>query len=533
MAFAGMMCPRDRKAGQNLASTDQFGTWSRVGRRPLLADATGYCAAFALVAGFLAIFWGITLNYDTAWFLIATRKWLGGAALYSDLMELNPPLMFYLTAPAIWIADLTGMTDSNAQLTFVALLMFASLSWCFRLLADRQGLAPRRRVLLLCAIAAALIIPTLRGFGGVDVAQREQTMLILLMPWVIGLLVWQDPDAGPGAPLRAAVAAIGLCLKPYFLLLPLAVTLWQVLNARSLRPVLSRSNRIIGLAGLLYILAAWWLHPAYFTDIVPMAGRYYGAVSLGGMRMLTAVNSLATVLLLFALLPAVWSRRGGRSTAILLVLICAALGIYLVQWKGFGYHLMPFEAFGILAAGWLIATPAGGKGASALAVLVLLSAVAHDVKFLRSHHAVMGPLIPYAQSLGGRPRIAVISTTIAAGPPLALASGADWVGRYPVMWQMPGVVNTLHAADCADEPAYCAALRSTRDRVRDEVVTDLVEGAPDMLILDTSRWLLADPSFQWERFLSGDPRFSQVRARLPVRTDIPGFTILTARPLAP
>lgn len=502
-------------------------------RRPALADVAGHCVVLVLAVAFLVLFWGVTLNYDTAWFLIATRKWLGGAGLYSDVMELNPPLMFYLTAPAIRIADLTGMSDANAQLSLVALLMFATLSWCSRLLAYGQGLAVLRRVLLLCAIAAALVIPTLRGFGGVDIAQREQVMLILVMPWVIGLLIWQDPDAGPGARLRAAVAAIGLCLKPYFLLLPLAVTLWAVLTRRSVRPVLSRSNRIIGLAGLLYILAAWWLHPAYFTQIVPMARHYLGARSQGEAHMLTFVNPVAVALLMFALLLSARLRRADRSLAILLVLTGAAFGIYLVQWKGFGYHLMPYEAFVILAAGWLIATPPARLGASTLAALAILTTLAYDMTFLTIRDAVKGQLVPYVRSLGEHPRIAVISTTIAAGPPLALATGADWVGRYPVLWQMPGVVNALHATDCADEPAYCAALLSVRDRVRRDLVTDLVEGAPDMLILDKSGWLLDDPSFTWEGFLADDPRFWNVRDRLPVRTDIPGYTILTARKPGP
>ena len=68
--------------------------------RSVLCRAAG-SLVFALLL--LAFLWDRTINHDTAWYLISTRKWLEGARLYVDLYDVNPPLASYLTIPAIWI----------------------------------------------------------------------------------------------------------------------------------------------------------------------------------------------------------------------------------------------------------------------------------------------------------------------------------------------------------------------------------------------------------------------------------------------
>ena len=63
----------------------------------------------ALVVALLVHRLGATLNHDSAWYLDATSRWLNGAALYRDIIEVNPPLAFFLTAPALWLSGITGL----------------------------------------------------------------------------------------------------------------------------------------------------------------------------------------------------------------------------------------------------------------------------------------------------------------------------------------------------------------------------------------------------------------------------------------
>ena len=56
----------------------------------------------------LLYFLQATPNHDVAWYLVATDRFLDGARLYRDIIEVNPPLVFYLTVPPVAVARLTG-----------------------------------------------------------------------------------------------------------------------------------------------------------------------------------------------------------------------------------------------------------------------------------------------------------------------------------------------------------------------------------------------------------------------------------------
>jgi hypothetical protein len=43
------------------------------------------------------------LNLDVAWYFVAARRWLDGARLYVDVLEVNPPLVIWLTSVPAWL----------------------------------------------------------------------------------------------------------------------------------------------------------------------------------------------------------------------------------------------------------------------------------------------------------------------------------------------------------------------------------------------------------------------------------------------
>ena len=48
------------------------------------------------------------LNHDAAWYLYVVERWPGGATLYRDVLDTNPPLIVWLSTPAVWAAGLAG-----------------------------------------------------------------------------------------------------------------------------------------------------------------------------------------------------------------------------------------------------------------------------------------------------------------------------------------------------------------------------------------------------------------------------------------
>ena len=193
---------------------------------------TVWAIALVISGCLLALLWSTSINHDTAWFLVATETWLNGAVLYEDIVEVNPPLNFYLTAPAVLLAEAIGVAPAQGQFLVISVVLAGVLGWSGSLLA---GISRGRRRLLVLGLAAALVLPFL-----FSVAQREHVMLLLMTPWVIGRVAGLEN----GHAARAGVAALGLCLKPFFMLYPLALTLHAMVAKRSLRPLFSADNMV-------------------------------------------------------------------------------------------------------------------------------------------------------------------------------------------------------------------------------------------------------------------------------------------------
>ncbi|MCU0828830.1 MAG: GtrA family protein [Tabrizicola sp.] len=228
----------------------------REATNPAGATWLGLAMALAVPLGLVILSWNRALTDDVAWYVIATRDWLAGAELYRDIIEVNPPLNFYYTVPAILVADGLGLTDTNAQYVVTAALVLGSLLWCRAIIRADLSLSPHRQALLVLGVGAAMVIPALDSIG-----QREQTLVILMMPWLIGQL--SPVPARPRSELaRALVAAFGMCVKPHFVLFPIAITLLHMAQRRSLAPILSVSNLTFLAVGLAYVGYVALVHPA-------------------------------------------------------------------------------------------------------------------------------------------------------------------------------------------------------------------------------------------------------------------------------
>lgn len=462
--------------------------------RPSLAQWLGsaFCAVIAL--SLLVVLWNRPINHDTAWYLIATRDWLAGAELYVDIVEVNPPLAFYLTIPAVVLAESLPIGLVNAQYTLIATLLWISLTMIWRV---SGVLATEKRIVLLLAASAALVVPFLSS-----IAQREHLMVVFMLPWITGRIVLGASASGETG--RALFAALGICIKPFFVLYPLAITCLDVWHTRSPRPIVSPSNLVFLGVGLGYVGLVALRHPTYLTDIIPVARDVYQAYGLDDAAVLRPLFDPVMLLGLVCVLATARTVPGGGNLA---AAAGAGLAIYLIQWTGYNYQFLPILSFVLLGAGLILVH---ARIASLAGVLALAVAVAVIVPFVRTgfHSAEATDVLARAiLDSGGSERLNVVSTTLPPGPAVALATGADWTSRYPALWLVPGAVNGLAATDCTSEPDRCARLRAIRDRTREEIVSDLVDGQPDTLVFDTRYLYILVADFDWITFLSEDEGF--------------------------
>lgn len=481
-------------------------------------DWIGVAFAVGFAVLYFLIYQDRPINHDTSWYLVATKKWLAGAQLYVDIVEVNPPLNFYLTVPVIYLAALTGLSETNAQYLFLSGLMAISLIWVWRLLLQHATLDLTRRVLMLTAVAAAMSFPAVASAG-----QREHLMVILVMPYLLGYILLPGAGRGKSGMARAAFAAIGICIKPHFLLIPVTLTVTEILLTRSLRPVISGANLTIFLIGAAYVGAAALLHPEYFTSIIPTAMLVYGAY---GFDTATVYRSLAPIVPGLFLAASMFACLYGlgRQMAFPVAAVFAACGIYFAQWTGYRYQALPVHAFVMVGLVWLIVQSHPVRALSILSAVGLLACanVAFQNGFYRN--LMTESLLPTVLAETPNPRIMLFSSSLGPSFPLITEANAEWTSRYPALWLVPGAVNSLMATDCNNAPEHCKQLQYIQNGTRWDIVDDFVRSDPNILIFDTYPPYVYLP-FSFFDFLSGDPRFSNEMRQYRVIKSDDRFTI--------
>jgi hypothetical protein len=352
-------------------------TWALSG---LLARAPKALALLPSLA-FLLMVLAPPLNHDVAAILNFAERWVGGERLYRDLIDVNPPLIFVLTAIPAAIARWSPLDGVQALLLCVLACCFAAWRLTVRLRRDRaEGVT--ERAVLDALVPLTILLPAY------DVGQREHLMALFAIPYAfLAARRIEGPPVSRGLAWAVTIpAALAFALKPHFLAVPLLVEALVLLRrgpAQAMRDPLPWG---MAATWLLYLASLPLLFPAYLDFVVPLVMGFYldnGGISL--FDVLLTERFGAAALLLAALAPFA-ARRGAGATAqaLLAVGLGGALSAW-VQHKGWTYHVVPMAMAsallaGLLPARWLDralppARAAATAPAFALAVAVVLALV--------------------------------------------------------------------------------------------------------------------------------------------------------------
>lgn len=460
----------------------------------------GAALALAWLAA-LALILQTTVPTDVGWYLISTKKWLAGAELYRDIVEVNPPLAFYLTVPAIWISQAGILSEQSAMFVYVGALIAASLAWCCRLIL--RACLPQRHGALLCfAVFCAIFLVPFDDFG-----QREHFAIIFSMPFVlmtallsIRTLSWQERVA------IALFAMPGLALKPFFLAVPFLMTIARIATERTLadrlRGLFSPENLIIGVSCIAYLGFVWLRHPAYIEVVIPLARATYIGIEhdyARPMQIAALVILAAFPILLFLRAQSV--PQGDRPVLILFSAAAGFAAAYLVQAKGWYYHAVPAVACAIIAAAWYAGARIAASERS-LAPAIVLAALGYIgianplLSGAYMHPETLNILARHAARLEGR-KIAGWTPKIETAFPLVNMVHGEWGVRYPALWPLAGALKARSEADPTRREIGSRAV----DDIRGNLVDDLINEKPDIILLPTGlgenflKLLRADPRF--------------------------------------
>lgn len=431
--------------------------------------------AAALLVATIVLMRDIPLGHDAVWQMWIARQLAHGARLYSDVLEVNPPLWFWMAVPLHHVAEAIGSSPRNV----LKAAIFGSLCLSLALIALLRPGAPRVRVGMYLGLVLAASVVALPDFG-----QREHYTLLATAPWVAMIAARAEQKSVPAglAALIGIFAASGLALKIHFTIVPLALEIWLAIALRRVwiwRPELV----VLSICAAAYAAAVALFAADYFRVMVPMVLLSYG--EFGNPPFLYLFVQLAVPL---SLLTGIGLYAGGgirtRQGGAALVASLAFLACYFAQHKGWRYHSLPALGMLFVCAGaesanlrWSIRRHR--PTAVALASVMLLAVVEslHIGPYANERYAAA------KQALAGVPRNDPVMV-FAAGAfamPVVEDLGLVWPSRLMSSWFMPAIVRGMQEGDLSP------SLEALADNIRRQSLVDLLCHPPKRILVENER----------------------------------------------
>jgi hypothetical protein len=353
-------------------------------------------APFIALAAAAPLLFLLPITHDAIWQLWIGNRMLHGARLYSDIIEVNPPLWFWLAVPLAALQADPRMTAIGFFLLAIALSLY---------------LTPARYRLFL--------LPALTLLPLQDFCQREHFTLIAAAPYVflIGNRVEERDVRHPV--LIGLFAALGFALKPWFALVPLAL---EALLRKHARP----ETLTLAICAATYAVAILLFAPAYLTDVIPLVRETYS--DFGGSQ------QYLIIFLMFGIaLIGVENRSGSGTTRALSLGALAFLPAFVIQQKGWAYHSLPARGFLFLAIAVELSRE---RRQAALDGFLVAAAILCFWPFSIYRNVYRTEM---ARHLAGVPRgssvVALVSNPSMAWP-MVEERGLDWQLHEFSVWQM-------------------------------------------------------------------------------------------------
>ena len=478
------------------------------------------------------------VNADVAWLLHSTSRMIDGAVLYRDIIETTPPLICLLTWPWVALARALQISPTGVFYFFVVAVNLASLMLCARVSAETlfHNRPFSRHTLLLSATFFLFVFPVFL-FG-----QKEQLTLALVLPYLLSAA--RRVSANPIGPrfgvLLGLMAGIGIALKPFFVIPWLAVEIYVLLWTRRPREMLCAENVMIAAIQVGYIGLVLVAFPTYVQETLPLLLHLFNAHNVP-LVVLAFRGMLGGLIICLPLAFAF--NRDTLSPPVRWTLLIAAgafLVVFLVQQKGWEYHLLPSLALSMtLALTLLVAvleapSPEGRRThltrwlASALLVVCIAYPVAlmagpplfPRTFFLRvdkpGYQDVLHSLIALVQKHAPGEAIFVLSASTWPGYHLLSWERAIWPYRFPSLWPVPGLYRQSAASADAPRNHPFDEMPVAERYVFDAIVNDLTSTPPRLMIVDAGHpkhgWIheFGDRQFDYIEYFQRDLRFARM-----------------------
>lgn len=479
------------------------------------------------------LFSGIPLRDDPAILLDCARLIVHGWLPYVDYVEMNPPMAHYINVIPVYLASISGLEIPTVFNISVLLLAVYSASVLLFLLSRLTPVFSLSSRLVLTAVCLLFSLWVLRvgEFG-----QKDHLFALAFIPWLYCRTI---RHGGGRVPMWAGIA-IGLIsgplffLKPHFCLMVALLEAWLLLVSHRFSTLWN--PEIFALSGWAVAYAVHFcflpseMRDAFFYRWLPFIIANYDvydhpmrdiAAQFSAKFWLLQVPVILSVLVLAVKewLPDNWKLQlhGLVASALL------AWGMFVVQHKGWTYHLLPAISFEMLLAATLaimflervpsmnLLSRVGPTIRTVMFLLVCFCLSLLSIALAKGLHdsarvpdTVTDFVRVIEQQAAPDEKVAFISTSVSpAYPTLIYAKrlpGTRYLQAFPIAYLYKGARPRIDGS-----PPYRAPSEEPPEEQRflTELGSDIIRRRPKLVFIDASANCQACPKgFRVEEYLT-------------------------------
>lgn len=462
--------------------------------------------ALAITAAITAIRSTGTVDSDVAWQLWIAGRIHAGANLYTDIIETNPPLWFWMAVPIERLSAILHLRIESVLVCAIGVLVGLSLAATDRLIRH----VPRRgRMLLLGYVALALA-----AMPWMHVGQREQLVLIGTVPYA-GLIAARRKGDKVSARLSFAIgigAALGFALKHYFLIVPALLELWLIARQRGAWRPFRPETISIAAVGIAYALAIALFERDFVMRIIPLLQLAYGVFGATSLRYMFGPFAILGLLLLSAMLSQARKFAGDKApfASALTIAAAAFAAIYFIQFKGWPYHAIPLIGCSSLALAALLAETATPSTLRVVAPSLLALPLALSAEEQMNPALPSPDVLTAVAGLRAGDSVGFLTTETAIPWSVTLQGGYRYASRYNGFWMMRAIIRNELLGN--PDPRLAALGR----QIVSETVHDFTCLPPRRIIVTRPR--PGEGTFDLLPFFLRDRRFGALLSHYRVRS---------------
>ncbi len=323
-------------------------------------------------------------NFDSVWLTTCAERMIGGMKMSNGCFSPNPPLCIIIYWIPAFLHLYAGWPIDISIPFFDFLVLALSVLASNEILRRLNVISDIERYVMLFAYVVANTLLTGAWFG-----ERDQMVVLGLFPMA---LMQYGLTQGIEFPARfkwavLILGSLAALIKPHYGLIPAAMLFHRILERHRWNIV--RDPDFIALAGcsIAYIAVTLIWFRDFITVILPVALRLYVLPPFHGHSVWP--EALIAGGYVAALLPLLFfGARRGLSELPFLLMFCAGLSVvaFVLQNKGFAYHIFPMTGFAFAATAIPLMRLFGGRaGLKTCLLLAFLAFVSVPISLATPH----------------------------------------------------------------------------------------------------------------------------------------------------